>query len=163
MKEKKGISEIVSYVLLVMIAIAMSVLVYAFLKLYVPKEKPICPEGISLTIESANCNLAQRTLTLTLRNRGLFTVHKAFVRIGIPDKKFRSNIPQSPFTLLTEGETGLKPQRDYTLTSPGLPSLVSIAGDYTLEIQPAVCGDKKCVNKEDLALCPTINQLIKCN
>jgi len=160
MKEKKGISEIVSYVLLVMIAIAISVLVYAFLKLYVPKEKSTCPEGISLTIESAVCDFAQRKLTLTLKNRGLFTVHKAFVRIGILNKKFRSNIPQSPFTLLTDGETGLQPQRYYRRTA-GLP-FISERGEYTLEIQPAICGDKECANKENLALCPTINQLIEC-
>ena len=77
---KRGISEIISYVLLILVAITMGMLVYGFLKLYVPKEKPECKDGINLIIESAQCKHETNginNLSVVLRNRGLFKVDKA--------------------------------------------------------------------------------------
>lgn len=164
-KNKKGVSEIVSYVLLIIIAITLSVLVYGFLKLYVPKEKPECKEGINLIIENAQCIYDTKSLTVRLQNRGLFKLDRAFIRIGKIDKKFRQDIGANPYTLFTiQGGNiieGLNPGEIF-MTNPSLtlPTVVNQPGDYVLEVQPAYTTKRG--DKESLALCPPINQVISC-
>ena len=49
---KRAVSMIVAYVILITIAIALSILVYNWLRFYVgPGEKVECPEGVSLIIQ----------------------------------------------------------------------------------------------------------------
>ena len=57
MKErgKKGVSIMVGYVLLVVIAVVMSVVVYAWLKTYTPADVKSCPEEVSLFVSSIEC------------------------------------------------------------------------------------------------------------
>lgn len=72
-KNKKGVSEVVGYILLISIAVAMSVIVYAWLKSYVPKEPLECPTDTSLMIKEINCS--EGILTMALRNNGKFSVY----------------------------------------------------------------------------------------
>lgn len=72
-KNKKGVSEIIAYVLLILIAVSISVLVYAWLKVQVPKEKTTCPEGIAITIKSYSCE-AGKKINISFENRGLFNI-----------------------------------------------------------------------------------------
>lgn len=73
-KNKKAISEIVSYVLLISLAIAMAAAAYAFIRPYAEKPLPQeeCPESISIVLENYSCD--QTTINFTLKNRGLFNV-----------------------------------------------------------------------------------------
>ncbi|VVB79246.1 Uncharacterised protein [uncultured archaeon] len=73
-KGKKGVSEVVGYILLISIAVAMSVIVYAWLKSYVPKEPLECPGDISLMIKDINCT-ADGIIDMTLRNNGKFSIY----------------------------------------------------------------------------------------
>ncbi len=160
---KRGISEVVSYVLLIVIAIGIAGTVYTYLKIYVPKEKPECKEGIDLIINRANCvnNNAQNILTLTLENKGLFKVDKAFVRIGESSDSFKVNIPtEDPINLLArDGSIGLDPGELSDLPDLNLPN--NAAGNYVLEVQPAFfIKDRR---KDSLALCPPITEIIACN
>lgn len=85
-KNKKAVSEIVSYTLLIVIAIGVSSLVYYFLQLQTPKEKTECKDGISLGIDYVKCEIKpnqDRNLTLTLLNNGRFKVDAAYVRVGV--------------------------------------------------------------------------------
>ena len=50
-KNKRGISIVVGYVLLVSFAVFMGVVVYQWMKTFVPKETLDCPEGTSLFIK----------------------------------------------------------------------------------------------------------------
>ena len=82
LKAKRGISEMVGYVLLISFVIVLSVIVYAWLKTYIPGEKLECPDDTSLLIKNANCtgfgpNIYQ--LRLTLQNNGLFAVGGYFI------------------------------------------------------------------------------------
>ncbi|MEK6738241.1 MAG: hypothetical protein AABY74_06215, partial [Planctomycetota bacterium] len=55
----------------------MSILVYQFLKTYIPKDSPTCPEGTSILIKEAPC--VSNTLTLTLKNNGRFSLDGYFI------------------------------------------------------------------------------------
>lgn len=72
MKNKKGISELISYVLLITLALAMAGGVYAYLRFYA--ENPLPEEqcdGISIAIENYVCE--DDEMTITIKNTGRFT------------------------------------------------------------------------------------------
>lgn len=82
LKAKRGISEMVGYVLLVAFVIVLSVIVYAWLKTYTPRDMLECPDDTSLMIKQANCTLVSLNayqLRLTLQNNGLFAVGGYFI------------------------------------------------------------------------------------
>jgi len=82
LKQKKGVSEIVSYVLLISITFAIAGMVYSWLIFYVTPGKEIkCDEGISLTIRSYYYNCSTHALNLSLQNRGLFDIDGYLVRV----------------------------------------------------------------------------------
>ena len=68
--KKKGVSLMVAYVLLVVIAISLSALVYIFLKSYLPTDKVECPSDLSLIIEGARCIDNKNNLTINISNKG---------------------------------------------------------------------------------------------
>lgn len=72
MKNKKGISELISYVLLITLALAMAGGVYAYLRFYA--ENPLPEEqcdGISVAIVEYSCQDGE--MTITIKNTGRFT------------------------------------------------------------------------------------------
>ena len=74
MKNKKAVSLMVSYVILISIVIAVSIGVYAYLKAFVGDVEPAidCKEETSFIIESYTCSIGN--LELTLRNNGRFNI-----------------------------------------------------------------------------------------
>jgi len=83
---KKAISEIVGYVLLISISIALGSMIYMWLKGYVAKPLPeeACPDGVNLIIFDYACYLngTQKTINLTIQNRGLFNVDAYIIKIN---------------------------------------------------------------------------------
>ena len=73
MKGKKAVSLMISYVLLIVIAITMSIIVFSYLKT-VANVKPVidCKSGTSIFIEDYKCG--QGKIKLTLKNNGLFNI-----------------------------------------------------------------------------------------
>lgn len=76
---RKGISVIVSYVILISIAIALSIMVYAWLRFYVePGNSVQCPDSISLIIKDYSCvmdnGLHVGELDVSVQNKGLFNI-----------------------------------------------------------------------------------------
>ena len=69
---KRGVSEMIGYILLITIGIAMSIIVFTWLKGYVPKESVECSDGVSLFIRSYTCE--NNILTLDLKNNGRFSL-----------------------------------------------------------------------------------------
>src|SRR3989338_162195 len=83
---KKGVSEMVAYVLLIVIAVGLSILVYAYIKLYASGgTTQECKSDINLVIQDYTCENGQ--LVLTLVNKGLFDIDAAYVRLGAANKK----------------------------------------------------------------------------
>tara|TARA_Y100000310_G_scaffold341110_1_gene439188 strand:+ start:839 stop:1390 length:552 start_codon:yes stop_codon:yes gene_type:complete len=76
---KKGVSLLISYVLLITIAVALSVLVYNWLRLYVQdSELEICKDGITIVIQDYECLLpsgeVDGSLNVTIKNKGRFNI-----------------------------------------------------------------------------------------
>lgn len=79
--DKKGVSEVVGYVLLISITLALSVMVYSWLTFYVsPHNVKECPDTVSLVVSNYNCSASG--LNLTLKNNGLFDVKGYVVRVN---------------------------------------------------------------------------------
>jgi FlaG/FlaF family flagellin (archaellin) len=73
-KNKKGLSVIIGYVLLMVISIVMSALVYQWLKTYVPKDSGTCDDGTSMFINKVDYNCNTGHLIVTVKNNGRFGI-----------------------------------------------------------------------------------------
>jgi len=134
----------VSYVLLVVIAISLSVAVFAFLRLYLPSDREKCPEEVNVIIEGAIC--LQGKLNLTISNRGLFNVSMFFVRMGEESRTVRTQVNNKTELLpvpLAPGQTNM-----YIFD---VPTQKFSARKYIVEVQPAILSEKK-----NAKLCSTI-------
>src|SRR3989344_601346 len=71
---KKGVSIIIGYALLISLAVVMGGVMYAWMKSYVPKEPLACPDGSALTIRDYNYSCSTNKLNITIENNGRFDV-----------------------------------------------------------------------------------------
>ena len=69
----------IGYVLLVVIAIVMSLLVYQWVKTYIPKDAIECPEGSSMFIKEIIYDCEAESLDVTVKNNGLFSLAGYFI------------------------------------------------------------------------------------
>ena len=76
-RNKKAVSAVIGYVLLITFGIIMSVIVYNYLKTYVPKEALKCPDSVSVVLQNYDCDSNQ--LNITLKNNGKFNLAGFFV------------------------------------------------------------------------------------
>ena len=165
LQNNKGISEMLSYVLIVIIVVGLFILVYAYLTLYSPKERYECTEDISLVLKDAGCSVLQANpacgittttvdFTSVLENKGNHKVSGAYLRLGAPEnevkelintnKLFFNHVDASGRT-----ETGLLPSSSTTFTTRYEDPQSISAGILDLEIQPfvgvpeqiAICGN----------------------
>lgn len=80
LKQKKAVSLMVSYVLLIVITLSLAVLVYAWLEFTVQEPKTLeCPDDVSLIIHDYKCPGSQ-IIELTLRNKGLWNIRGFIIR-----------------------------------------------------------------------------------
>jgi hypothetical protein len=80
-KEKKAVSLMISYVILITIAIAMAITVFAWLKLVANVEPlPSCGDGTSIIINDYVCGGG--ILNLTIKNNGRFSVDGFTIQVG---------------------------------------------------------------------------------
>jgi len=81
-KNKRAISVMVGYVLLISFAIIMSGVVYTWLKSYTPTDSFDCPDEISLYIKELKCISEPNSdkLNLTLENNGKFNIGGYYIR-----------------------------------------------------------------------------------
>lgn len=155
-KNKKALSEIVGYTILIVIALSLSVMVYSFLKVYVPKETAECGQEINLIIRDYSCSVEAKELNITLSNSGLFKVNAAYLRFG-KSGRATTQINKDNFLLYNEsGSEGLNPQESYIFA---FKSLITESGEYKLELQPVIIQDKKLVACENAI----VTETIQCN
>lgn len=76
-KSKKGVSIVIGYVILVSFVIVLGIVVYSWMKTYVPTEDFACPDGVSMFIKNYECSTGE--LTLYLRNNGKFNIGGYFI------------------------------------------------------------------------------------
>jgi len=77
--KNKGLSVVIGYVLLVTFGIVLSVVVYGYLKTYVPSEIDECPSGVSVSVADYDYDCVSNELNLTLKNNGLFNVNGYYI------------------------------------------------------------------------------------
>lgn len=132
----------VSYALLIIIAVAISVVAYNYLRLYLPSQREECPNGISLFVESAACFREDGRLSVTISNRGLFNVSAVFLRFGEAGRQIRGQInpynESFPFSL---PPSDVAYSFEYNISN----NLRSGVNSYVLEIQPAVALNGKTI------------------
>lgn len=81
MQKKEAVTEMVAYVLLISLAIALSILVYNWLRFYVtPYETKACPDGVSLVLQEYTCNAGK--INITVKNKGLFKINGFLVKVN---------------------------------------------------------------------------------
>ena len=164
MKQKKGVSLIVSYVLLIVIIMSLAGFVYAYLKLFVPAKTQECSSDVSLAIERAKCTLGANPpsaseLNITLRNNGLFSIQAIFIRIAPEGREIGTQVNKNKEALpfqMSPGNTLY--EFKYALTDfSELSKCISPPCKYTLEIQPAV------IKKGTPVVCSNIaSQILEC-
>jgi len=85
---KKGVSLMLSYVLLIIIVLSVAVGVYAWLRFYGEgffKPTPKCPEDVSIIIQDYSCDPTRTSINITIKNKGLFSIDGYKIR-GTDDK-----------------------------------------------------------------------------
>ena len=133
--KKRAISPIVSYGILIAIIVSLSVIIYGYLKLYLPPETPSCPDGVEIIAQDIECNYS--LINLTLSNRGRFNISGAYLRIGAENRSVRHQITSQPRFLhpLSPGDAFSE------IYDVG--SVVTYDGPYVLEIQPIIIKDRE--------------------
>ena len=103
--DKKAVSEMVGYVLLVTLVVTMGVLVYAWVKTYVPTATIECPDDVSIFIEDVNCT--DSILKLNIKNTGMFNIAGYFIKATSNPTEELATIDLSP-NLTSEGNNASK-------------------------------------------------------
>ena len=85
-KNRKGVSIMIGYVLLVAIAITLGAVTYSWLKTYIPKGNIECPDGVSIFIKNYSCEAGM--LNITLKNNGRFNITGYLIRAGNSTDQF---------------------------------------------------------------------------
>jgi len=159
MMNKKAVSLMIGYVLLVTAAVVMGVIVYSWMKTYVPKETIECPDDVSIYIKSYTC--ANGQFSVSFSNNGKFSIAGYYIRVknnteqelasidlssklveGAEGKKFASSV-----LFLGTGENPLQPSDEVTHVF----NLADVGGKIIfVEISPVryqeIEGQKRFVN-----------------
>jgi hypothetical protein len=151
---KKAVSLMVGYVLLIALAIGLSIGVFFYLKLYLPSEKPKCPENVAISIDEVTCVISgsSSTVTIDLTNRGFFKIDSAFIKIGDVDRVFKTTLNKDDVDnrLLSscgDGEIGLKPNEKFCdnfvySESPIIEQEVTVEPLLYIDDEPVLCSEK---------------------
>lgn len=84
---KKGLSEIIGYVLLISFAVIMGVIVYNWMSSYIMTEKDACPDDVSLVVKSYKYDCDAGKLEIEFMNKGLFNISAFKIRGSIDATK----------------------------------------------------------------------------
>ncbi len=78
-KNKRGVSEIIGYILLIAIVVVISIFVFQWLKSYVPQSALKCPDGTAVSVPEYAYDCTNNILNFTLQNQGTFTIDGYFI------------------------------------------------------------------------------------
>ena len=151
---RKAVSLMVGYVLLIAIAVALSTAVFFYLKLYLPDERPECDTDIKLTIDYASCVIdvanasTSSIVNINVTNRGLFKVEGAYIKIGDVGREFKEDL--NPTLSLTSNcnnlESVLNPGKIFCGTYsynaiPTVPQEISVQPVIWVNNEPVLCSE----------------------
>jgi hypothetical protein len=149
---RKAVSEMVTYVLLVSLAIAMAGGVYAWLRFYIQNPFPEQSCEITLVIENYNCS--DNILNLTVQNRGRFDVDGYIIKInnGTRDYNiydYRYLISYVPLKMSVGGRSnGLF---NYTVFNQVNATEIEAVKGFDKNMRPILCKDS--IVRQDISGC----------
>jgi hypothetical protein len=79
-QNKRALSEMLSYALLVVIALGLSAAVYAWIWTMVPKQQEKCDDQVSLVIDQYSCDDAAKEINITFKNKGNWVIEGFIIR-----------------------------------------------------------------------------------
>ncbi|MFH1358603.1 MAG: hypothetical protein ABIH37_01820 [archaeon] len=160
-KNKKAVSLMLSYVILISIAIAMAATIFVWLKVAVnPETIPDCGEGTSILINDYDCKIG--SFTLTLKNNGRFIIDGFSLQVG--DNPMRQPIihllPDDPNEITTDGHflftPPLEPGQEFdavfsnVMDSGSGRKIVDFNQIVNIKVQPFVFHEKDGVKKDKI-------------
>ncbi len=102
-KNKKAVSNVIGYILLVTIAIVISTIVFQWMKTYVPTEPLGCPDGVSVFVKDYNYNCTKNQLNFTLTNNGRFNLSGYFIHGTNSSSQELAILDLTPYTPIGTG------------------------------------------------------------
>jgi hypothetical protein len=142
--EKRGLSNLIAYVLLISITISLSVVVYGWLKTYTSGEEiESCPDNVNIVISGYEC-VDGVSLQVILKNKGLFNVDGYILRLH--------DDPNAEFGFYTFNDTGvfLKPGEEighiYIFNDHSFDGGYKLTAATLVEVQPFVMDGTKQLN-----------------
>jgi len=170
MMNKKAISEVVGYVLLIVVGISIASIVGVWLKAQVPEDnsQKLCPEDSSIVILDYNCTYVSplRTINITLKNKGYFIVDGYTIKVSdsingkigtynLGNKSQDSNsiwgkklVPEEIYSFVYNLTSDVAKNNVYEGTSN---KDISLSGIYLIEVQPFT------LYKGERNLCPKVS------
>ncbi|PIN93781.1 hypothetical protein COU54_01980 [Candidatus Pacearchaeota archaeon CG10_big_fil_rev_8_21_14_0_10_31_24] len=151
---KKGVSEIVTYVLIIIIVMGISAMVYVYLEVLVPKKQAVCDQDVSLVLRSVSCTyypLDSNKLVIetTLENKGFHNIDAAYLRFGEKGRKVKESLSGlEPY--IKDG--GLKPRTTKTIKYQLSDFKFDALKKYEIDLEPAITTDKGLAVCEDSRL-----------
>lgn len=145
---KIGISELVSYIMLISMVLVISIGVYAWIKTYANANPVVdCKDETSLIIEDIKCSRAgsNKIVQITFKNNGRFNVDGVIATVSNISEKDPFSVlrPQSGNDNYYFFASGLKPDQSTIIAFTAVESLgLSIA---KIEIQPLIIDKKTMV------------------
>ena len=138
LRDKKGVSLMMGYVLLIIIAIGLSIAVYSFLVLYLPSQEPGCPDDIKMTVDKVVCDCSESNyvIILDLTNRGLFDIDGVIVKAGKIGRF--GNVLNRDEADVTSPKAGEGISAMFTLLDKDDEPVNSQPNNYQVEIEPYV-------------------------
>jgi len=106
LSNKRAVSIMVGYVLLVTSAVIMGVIVYQWIRTYVPTEALECPDGVSIFLKEYSYDCEVEELTITLKNNGRFNLAGYFIHATNDSSQELATIDLSGYTALGEDMGG---------------------------------------------------------
>ena len=170
MENKRGMSAVIGYILLITFAIVIGTIIYSWMKTYVPKDDLICPSGTSLFIKDYDCDSTE--LNLTLKNNGKFNVGGYFIRVTNESNAGLATIDISSDITSSQGEsmipTGVKFDGNDNSLVPNSEvehrfDITPLNGIYNLEIIPLRWQEE--ARRKRLVACKTsvLREALTCN
>ena len=114
---KKAVSEVVAYVLLIVISLSIAGMIYAWLRVYVPGPEQKCPDNVAIVIKDYLCEDAAKKINITLQNKGLFNLSGFYVYISNEPEA----LPVLEPTFISSSKPVSNSERGYMLFESPLP------------------------------------------
>ena|SRR3989338_2583294 len=163
---KRAVSEMLSYVLVLIIVIGLSVAVYSYLQLQAPKTRASCGNDVLLIVDPADTtcvimNNGDVQITALLENRGKRGISGAYIRIGPPGTSIRTLLNEEDifFSFIPESQSSeLFPGKTFRYMATLVDFDFVAEGTNFLEVQPILGEPNNVVICEEA----TLAQKIQC-